>query len=360
MSAAPATALAGARRSVLLGRTFLHPALDYALIGGGLSLIFALAVVLAHVQKVVTADTLFVAALLLAINSTHFAASTVRLYTKPGAFASWPALTRVVPLAFLLLLTLAVAFPTGLGGALTRLYLTWSPYHYAAQTYGLCVMYCYRSGCALSERDRAGLRWASLLPFLHNFLTAPGIGLDWALSLAGLGPLVWLEPLRAGAAAILAAAAALVPLGLFLVRARGSRAPMPLIVPLLMIANGVWWLVLLPQQAFLWATIFHGIQYLAIVVIFHVRDQLAQPGNRGSGLQHALRFYAMSLALAFALFQIVPQGYVLAGFGMVESLLLVVAIINIHHFVVDAYIWRLRAGSDNRRNAEAGAPSPAA
>ena len=75
------------------------------------------------------------------------------------------------------------------------------------------------------------------------------------------------------------------------------------------------------------------------------------PGRR----YPALRFDGLSLLLGFALFQILPQGYVLAGFGMVESVLLVVAAINIHHFVVDAFIWRLRPGTDNRRIVEAGA-----
>jgi len=96
-----------------------------------------------------------------------------------------------------------------------------------------------------------------------------------------------------------------------------------------------------------------------IVAVFHVRDRLSLPDNRRAGLYHAASFYALCLALGFALFQIVPHGYLLAGFGMVESLLLVVAVINIHHFVVDAYIWRLRSGSANRRNVEAGATSAA-
>ena len=130
---------------------------------------------------------------------------------------------------------------------------------------------------------------------------------------------------------------------------------MPLIGPLLMFSNGIWWLVLLPLDAFVWATVFHGIQYLVIVLVFHVRDQMELPGNRHGRLYHALRFYGLSLLLGFALFQILPQGYVLAGFGMVESVLLVVAAINIHHFVVDAFIWRLRPGTDNRRIVEAGA-----
>jgi hypothetical protein len=37
------------------------------------------------------------------------------------------------------------------------------------------------------------------------------------------------------------------------------------------------------------------------------------------------------------------------GFGPAESVLLVVAVINIHHFIVDAYIWKLRPGDSNRQ-----------
>lgn len=54
------------------------------------------------------------------------------------------------------------------------------------------------------------------------------------------------------------------------------------------------------------------------------------------------------LALAFLLFQTLPFAYVAMGFGLAESLLLVTAVINIHHFVVDAYIWRLRRDPNYR------------
>ena len=39
----------------------------------------------------------------------------------------------------------------------------------------------------------------------------------------------------------------------------------------------------------------------------------------------------------------------------VESLLRVPARINVHHFVVDAYIWRVRRDGRNRRIVEAAA-----
>jgi hypothetical protein len=86
-----------------------------------------------------------------------------------------------------------------------------------------------------------------------------------------------------------------------------------------------------------------------------VRDQLARPGNRRGALFHVLGFYGASALLGYALFSCLPQAYVLAGFGMIESLVLVAAAINIHHFVVDAFIWRLRKGGDNRRIVDQGA-----
>jgi hypothetical protein len=123
---------------------------------------------------------------------------------------------------------------------------------------------------------------------------------------------------------------------------------MPLISMMAVVANGVWFFVLGPLQAFVWATVFHGIQYLAIVIVFHVRDRLARPGNRRGRLYHALWFYGVSLVLAVGLFNLLPMAYVFAGAGKVQAMLMVVAAINIHHFIVDGYIWRLKRGDRNR------------
>jgi hypothetical protein len=76
--------------------------------------------------------------------------------------------------------------------------------------------------------------------------------------------------------------------------------------------------VLLYQGAFAVATIFHGLQYLAIVTIFHTRERLRQPGNRHGWLYQALVFYAMCVGLAWALFSVWPYAYVLLGFGLAD------------------------------------------
>jgi hypothetical protein len=69
-----------------------------------------------------------------------------------------------------------------------------------------------------------------------------------------------------------------------------------------------------------------------------------------------LWFYGASLLLGYGLFYCLPWGFTAAGFGLLQSVALVVAAINIHHFVVDAFIWRLRPGGANRRITEASQP----
>src|SRR5262249_47730947 len=82
-AAAPAAAAAPARPRLQLGKSFVHPVFDTLVIGGGLSLLMV--AFLRLVPGTVGSPDL-VATLPLVIlfaNSAHFAASTVRLYTKP-------------------------------------------------------------------------------------------------------------------------------------------------------------------------------------------------------------------------------------------------------------------------------------
>lgn len=344
----PATASFAVSR--LWGRSFVNPLFDYLLIGGGLSLA-CVALLLVEGGRLSWIRPGLLPVIILASTASHFAASTVRLYTKPGAFRSLPFLTMGFPLAALAVLTLCMVFAAELGPHLQSLYLTWSPYHYAAQAYGLAVMYSYRSGCALQPRHKTMLRWISLLPFFYNFLTAPDVGLRWLTADS------WLQSPSARAAMIVAhyllwTLAFASPVWLFAKIWRETKGPLPIISLLTVVTNGIWFFALPPIDAFVYATIFHGIQYLAITIIFHLRDQMTREGNRHGKSYHVAWFYGASLLLAYGLFNCLPQAYIWGGFGQVESVLLVVAAINLHHFIVDAYIWRLGRGDSNRRVVE--------
>ena len=343
------------------GRHFVHPFFDTLVIGAGLSLPVLALVLFSDRLPGLRGLTPFFEGFgdssllpwaILIFTGTHFAASTVRLYTKPEAVERLPFLALGFPLVVFALLTLCIARPVDFGRHLQALYLTWSPYHYAAQAYGVAVMYCMRAGCALSPREKSLLRGLALAPFAYAFVSAAGTGLHWLAPAA----ITRAEPMRE-ALALLRPVLMGVGLGgpvlLWLAFARRSQ-PMPVLSALALAVNGIWWFFLPPVQAFVWATFFHGLQYLALVVIFHVREQTSRPGNRRGAFYHGLWFYTACLLLAYALFNCIPQAYVFAGFSLTDSLLLVTAAINLHHFIVDGFIWRLARDARNRDVVDSG------
>lgn len=339
--------------SKLVGRTFVHPAFDYLLIGGGASLLVSVFAYLRAGEPLI--DIKMLPMLILFSNSAHFASSTVRLYTKPDSFKSLPFVTMLLPLVMLALLTICITWAKQCGPHLQALYLTWSPYHYAAQAYGLAVMYAYRSGCKLGTADKRWLWWASMLPFFYVLVFGREGGLHWFLqtfvAVEGMG-YFWWSPVLNSFSTVIAQIAFLLPAIAFLRIARGSSGSLPIISMLTIVTNGIWWYLLPTLNAFAWATVFHGVQYLAIVLIFHLRDQMGRADNRHGVAYHVVWFYLVSLALGYGLFQCLPFAYRWIGFGMLESYLLVSAAINIHHFIVDAYIWRLGGSDSNRRIVE--------
>ncbi len=331
-----------------LGRTFVGPVFDTLWIGGGITLPAAVWL-LVDGRSAGEILGLSLPLLVLLVNQAHFAASSLRLYSKPGAVAAHPFLAHALPLLTLAGLSLAVAFSAELGRHLWALAMTWSPYHYAAQAFGLASMYCHRSGCPLGPLERRLLRWTCLMPFFRSLLggAASGLGLGWLLPPELLG-----EPAVASAVilgvAVLDVLVFAMPAVFFGVASRAARAAVggerprvPLLALFPVLANGLWFVLFDSLNAFVWATVFHGLQYLVLVSIFHAREAQGAPGRRGA-LVRVAAFYAGCVALGYALFQCWPVAYELAGFGMVESTFMVVAVINVHHFVVDAYIWRLR------------------
>ena len=139
-----------------VGRTFVHPAFDMLVIGGLLTLPIALWAALAGQSASAFIGVTF-PVIALVCNQAHFAASTVRLYTKPRTYEELPFLTMGFPLVTIAVATAFVAFADRIGNQLYLLYLTWSPYHYAAQTFGLGPNHPARHG-AFAQPEHIGLQ----------------------------------------------------------------------------------------------------------------------------------------------------------------------------------------------------------
>lgn len=340
--------------TALIGRTFLNPWVDYLFVGAGISLpLFALLYLFPRLNPV-SGQVPY--GLFIAINGAHFAASTVRLYTKPGARQAHPFLSWVFPVVCFAFVGLALSWPR-LGGHVKALYFTWSPFHYAAQTYGLAVMYAMRSGARLGPRDKQQIWYVCMLPFVYSFFTTQMGGVFWfvsrdllaipAVAVAYQG-LVWLLRL----------AVLFLPVSLFLQLRHMRGTHVPLISLLLQLTNGLWWLGSDYLNAWFWTAVFHSVQYLIVATVRHVDERVPRAqavGRLRAVMWHGTAFYGFSLAVGVLLFVVGPAAYTAAGFDGMESYAMMTLVINLHHFIVDGFIWRSAPAPAGSPNASPGA-----
>jgi hypothetical protein len=319
---------------------FVTPSFDLLAVGGALSLVVGLLIIVTHNRW--NEEDLW--ALLLVINGAHFAASTLRLYTREKPIRRWPILTLVFPLFMIGLTTLLLGPWFRFAQIHLAVYSVWSPYHYAAQAFGLSMMYSHRASCALGLRERRMVRLACLLPFVVS-IAAPRAA-TWLF----FGPRVYAAqiPVTTALSPFLRTAALAMPLLVFGYLRFRAKVRVPFIAFLLVASNAVWWSVFDPMHAFIWATIAHSLQYLAIVLFFHVRERVARAENKLPGIIHIALFYGGCLMLAIVLFEIWPLLYDRQGFHPRMAGAVVFASVNIHHFVVDAFIWKIRKDSNSK------------
>ena len=332
-----------------LGRAFFHPVVDLLFICGGFSLPFLL---------VMQSDTLAIElkgasmiALLVVFNYAHFASSTVRLYTKPGAAASHRFLAYGFPGVALAMTFLAIGFPERIGQHLISLVLTWSPYHYAAQAYGLALMYSYRSGTRFSPVEKRWLFWICMLPFIRALINIDDTSVA---QMMGVGGVWWLLPesllsdgsvLAEGLRWLVAGMTPLVYI-LPIAYACLGRARLPVMALVLVLVNALWLTAFSLFDAVVWATVAHSVQYLFIVSYAHSKDTTAVSGGQRIERRPMLHFYLLSVTTGPVLFIALPLLISAAGHASGRQwdpshiYLMVVAALNLHHFIVDGYIWR--------------------
>lgn len=295
----------------------------------------------------------------------HYGATLDRVYATPSARQRYGGYAW----AFGLLVwgAFVATLLRGKGGSyLVTLYLTWSPWHYAAQNFGLVLMFLRRAGAEVTSELRRVVRISFVLSFLLVFVN---IHRGSAISVS--------DPLYAATAT--RDAVRFVPLGIpdaiakwllvclgiayvattglamvWILRrtAKGKRAP-----SLALFASQSVWFVLpvvlgqfVPEWvspggptalAFVWVAIAHSVQYLWISLY------LARTSGRTTAtLRSWTRYFGMVIFFGAAWWVFPVLLSVKGGLTRMphESGLdmLVAAAVNLHHFLLDGVIWKLR------------------
>ena len=288
-----------------------------------------------------------VAFYLLAIvfNYPHFMATIYRAYRTKEEFVKYRVFT--VHLTLLLVLTGLLAHAWfALVPWIFTLYICWSPWHYSRQNFGLLMMFLRRNGATVGVAERRMLHYAFLASYimlLISFQTGPSAD-PLVLSL-GIPPRFAhpAELLMIGVFLTLSAAA-------FLRLANsGLRA---LVAPLtLLVSQFLWFLVpillvlalriQIPQSRYSSGilAVLHSAQYLWITSYY------AQRESRTAGKIGWSRaaYFGTLIAGGIALF--IPGPWIVSyvfHYDFAVSFLIFTALVNIHHFILDGAIWKLR------------------
>lgn len=279
-------------------------------------------------------------------NYPHFMATVYRAYHTRDEFEKY----RIY--------TVHVAALLALAGVITHiwypllpwiftLYICWSPWHYTGQNFGLLMMFARRAGVSPTETERHALRLAFIASYILLMLSfhtgASGDSLVLSLGLAARFTL----PARAVLALFFAGASgwALASLA----RRGNLRAILPVVT--LTVTQFLWFLLPavveifsgreVPQTRYSSGllAVLHSTQYLWITSYYQKKEARAAGDSRWSFWRYLVTLIAGGIAL------FIPGPWIVSRLfhaDFAASFLTFTALVNIHHFILDGAIWKLR------------------
>jgi tetratricopeptide (TPR) repeat protein len=324
-----------------------NPWVDLAVGCGAWSVPLLLAAYLASAASTLTWAVFFYV-LALFFNYPHYMATIYRAYHTKADFEKYRIFTVHITLLVALTVVFAHFWPRALPWIFT-VYLTASPWHYSGQNYGLFMMFARRAGAQLTPTERRALYLAFLISYavlLLSLHTGPsGDPLFVSLNI----------PAVISSRAQIALAIAFLVCSVFGLSRLIGQVRIRLMVPSLTLFSTqcVWFLVptllsllehfQIPRSRYSTGVlaIMHSAQYLWITSYYAKREAATNP-NRS---WRPLSYFAILVVGGIALF--VPGPWIsslIFHFDFTRSFLLFTALVNIHHFILDGAIWKLRDG----------------
>lgn len=298
--------------------------------------------------------------LILAVSAPHYGATILRVYEYRRDRRAYALFSVWATLFVVAWFSLGLVDPRA-GSWLLTLFLTWSPWHYTGQNYGISVMFLRRAGVDLDATTKRTLYASFLSSFLLTLVVLHGQAGPLSYGVIDVptgGPAIRFLPLGIPHS-VTAIATPLIAIGW--IAATGlawfrlaSIAPFRSLAPVawLVATHSLWFgipYVLfhfgrapieslgfdLRTYYFTWIALAHALQYLWVTTYY------ARAGSdwRGFG-----RYYGKVLLAGKALF--VLPAILVAPFGVLSYdaglALLISSAVNVHHFILDGAIWKLR------------------
>ena len=287
-------------------------------------------------------------ALALVFNYPHYMATIYRAYHRAEDFHKYRIFT-VHTTAVLLLTALVSHFWLGLLPWIFTLYLTWSPWHYSGQNYGLFMMFARRAGAKVSRPERNALYGAFIASYLVLFVGFhTGASSDPLFLSLGIPA----NMARYGQIALIVAFLGLSIFGFSrLLEDACWRKLLPCIT--LFSSQFLWFLLPaaialirgfeIPQSRYSSGVlaVMHSAQYLWITSYYARREAKQESGRNWRPAAY------FAVLVTGGIFLFVPGPWLASRVfhhDFTASFLIFAAIVNLHHFILDGAIWKLRDG----------------
>jgi tetratricopeptide (TPR) repeat protein len=304
-----------------------------------------------------------IALLTLVVSGPHYGGTLLRVYERRADRQAYALFTVWATLAVALLFVVAVHQPR-VGAWMFTLYISWSPWHYTGQNYGLALMLLGRRGVDLSPPARRLLHLSFVCSFLvplmvlHGSSQASGyvpnptdygqprvafvsLGLPYGFarsvlviaSLVHVGALVAALSvlLRRSSLRQLAPACAIIGLQILWFSIPFSLIYWGIETGIDPLDRGI------TSYYVVWTAMGHALQYLWVTTYY------ARASSAWTGYPRYLAKVLASGAAIWTLPGLVFAGAHLGTLDSVDGLLLLTASgVNLHHFILDGAIWKLR------------------
>jgi hypothetical protein len=297
----------------------------------------------------------FMMFLVIFLSVPHYGATLLRAYEREEDRRLYRRYTVHTTVALVLFFLWGLR-DSRIGSLLFTLYITWSPWHYSTQNYGISLMFLGRRGVEVDPRTKRLLRlsirlsfWISFL-YMHaasNYRPQPGayvMFLSLKLPAVPTDVVLFASLLFYGVTTLTAVAA---------LARKGLRSSAPAI--LVLFTQFVWFVV--PSvvknwfpyagpeifhpgnnlYALIWLAIGHSVQYLWITAYF----------ARATGqVSSTLSFYGRTVLCGCAVWAVPPLLFAPGLLGKFPYDLglasVTAAAVNVHHFILDGALWKLR------------------
>ena len=346
-------------------RWLYGPFIDLALGCGGLYLAVFAAFAVAGPELRSYWPAALTPILLIVISMPHYGGTLLRVYEQRNDRRAYALFSLWATLGVLAVFAWSTHDPY-VGTLMFTVYLTWSPWHYTGQNYGVALLFLRRRGIEITPGTKRLIYTSFVASYAIAFLVIHSVHGHISVSpIDYIGAGIDFVPLGIPEswANVLVPAGVVVVLGTSLawVIALSRQASLRELIPTLLTlgTQSLWFTVpmairqanlgtgiepfdgyLVIRNYYFLIAIGHAIQYLWITS-FYART--TSGGGRGDSLRYGAKVATSGIAVwtvPFLLMGPDTLGSIPSGDGLAS---LVAAAVNIHHFILDGAIWKLRS-----------------